>query len=156
MDVFDYRSSRSLNTEGIFTVTGTSVEISGVFMRLKNLMTTEIHLQWDIAFLEQYQKEKLVPRGLRWDIHPQQGDDDLQAWSRYFNEAGLNLLEFLTGRKKSKLKAIDSEIKTLREQLLPHKTSPEYISLSSNLQGILEKEERDQRFKKQKKIYPRH
>lgn len=26
-------------------------------------MVTELHLQWDIAFLEQYLKERMVPRG---------------------------------------------------------------------------------------------
>lgn len=31
----------------------------------------------------------MVPRGLRWDVHPQQGDPDLDSWFKYFNEAGL-------------------------------------------------------------------
>lgn len=120
-------------------------------MGLKNLMVTEIHLEWDIAFLDQYQKKKLVPRGLRWDIHPQQSDTAIQTWSHYFNEVGLNLLSFLTGRKRAKLFPIDSEINKLRDQLLPHKSTSEYISLSSNLQVLLEKEGKKQRSKKQKK-----
>lgn len=99
MDVFDYRTSRSFSTEGVFVVLNTDCEVGGLFLRLKNLMVSELHLQWDIAFLEQYCKERMVPGGLRWDVHPQQGDVELEAWFCYFNEAGISLLQFLTEKK---------------------------------------------------------
>lgn len=148
MDVFEYRTSRSLNTEGMFTNTNPNTEIGGLFIRLKNLMVSELHLQWDTAFLEQYAKEKMVPRGLRWDIHPQQDEPDLESWFKYFNEEGLKLLGFLIDKKQTKLSLIDSEIRELRDKLTPHKTSAEYILLSTNLRNTLEKEEKDQRDKK--------
>lgn len=151
MDVFEYRTSRSLNTDGVFINTNPDSEMSGMFIRLKNLMVSEIHLQWDKAFLEQYIKEGMVPRGLRWDIHPQQDEPDLESWFKYFNETGLKLLQFLVDRKSVKLSLIDSEIKDLRDKLTPHKGTAEYISLSTNLKSILEREEKEQRNKKQKK-----
>lgn len=114
-------------------------------------MVSELHLEWDIAFLEQYSKERMVPRGLRWTIHPQQGDPDTESWFHYFNEAGISLLGFLIDRKRTRRTIIDKEIKEIREKLLPHKSSMEYNNLSTNLKNHLEKEEREQKTKKQKK-----
>lgn len=151
MDVFEYRTARSLNTEGVFTNTNPNSEMSGIFIRLKNLMISELHLQWDTAFLEQYIKEQMVPRGLRWDIHPQQDELDLESWYKYFNEVGIKLLGYLVEKKRIRLSLIDTEIKDLRDKLIPFKTSAEYIALSNNLRNVLEKEEKDQRNKKQKK-----
>lgn len=74
MDVFDYRTNHTFSTEGVFVSINSDSEMGGLFMRLKNFMTTELHLQWDCAFLEQYTKENTVPRGLRWDVHPQHGE----------------------------------------------------------------------------------
>ena len=151
MDVFDYRTSRTLNTEGVFTVLKTDSETGGLFMRLKNIMTSELHLQWDIAFLEQYVKENMVPRGLRWDVHPQQGDPDLESWYQFFNLKGVSLLNFLIDRKKTRLSNLDREIKEIKEKLIPFKSTTEYITLSASLKIHLEKEEREQKHKKQKK-----
>lgn len=152
MGVFEYRTSRSLNTDGVFVNTNPDSEMGGLFTRLKSLMISELHLQWDTAFLEQYIKEQMVPKGLRWDIHPQQDKPDLESWFKYFNKTGLKLLQFLVDKKKIKLSLIDTEIKELRDKLIPYRTSAEYIALSTNLKSILEKEEKDQRIKKQKSI----
>lgn len=142
--------SRSLNTDGVFVSTDPDSEMSGMFVRLKNLMISEIHLQWDKAFLEQYIKERMVPRGLRWDIHPQQDESDLESWFKYFNETGLKLLQFLVDRKSVKLSLIDSKIKELRDKLTPYKSTAEYTLLSTNLRSTLEREEKDQRNKNKK------
>lgn len=58
----------------------------------------------------------MVPRGLRWDVHPQQGDADLEPWFRYFNEAGIKFLGFLVDRKRVRLFAIDKEIRDLNTE----------------------------------------
>lgn len=42
-------------------------------------MVTELHLEWDIASLEQYIKDCMVPTGLQWDVHPQQGDPETES-----------------------------------------------------------------------------
>lgn len=62
MDVFDYHTSHKVNTEGVFVATGSETEIGGLFLRLKNVMTTELHLRWDVVFLQQYISKQIVPR----------------------------------------------------------------------------------------------
>lgn len=90
----------------------------------------------------------MVPRGLRWDVHPQQGDLELDSWFQYFNEGGCSILNFLIDKKKLRTSNIDKEIK---DKLSPYKSTSEYITLSTNLKKHLEKEERKQKLKKQKK-----
>lgn len=93
-------------------------------------------------------------RGLRWDVHPQQGDSDLEPFFRYFNEVGIIFLNFLVDKKQLRLTIIEKEIKDLKDKLTPYKTTSEYISLSTNLRNPLEKEEREPRTKKQKQYNP--
>lgn len=151
MDVFDYRASHKVNTEGVFTATGNEMEIGGLFLRLKNVMTTELHLQWDLVFLQQYISEGMVPRSLRWEVQPQQGETDSDSWFKYFNDVGISFLNVLISKKNSRLLSLDREIKELKDKLLMYKNSQEYSSLSSNLLNHLEKEDREQKYKKQKK-----
>lgn len=114
-------------------------------------MVLELHLQWDLVFLEQYVTENMVPQSLRWDIYPQQGETHLESWYSYFNEAGTKLISFLITRKQNHLSKLDGEIKELKDGLLRYKNSVEYYFLSSNLQAHLIKEDRDQKTKKHKK-----
>lgn len=95
-------------------------------MRLKNLMVSEIHTQWDVEFLETYIRLKMVPRSLRWEVCPQKGETELEEWFRYFNGAGIDFLQFLISRKKDKLTRLDLEIKTPKDSFLPYKDSEEY------------------------------
>lgn len=76
---------------------------------------------------------------------------ELDLWFRYFNETGISLISLFLGKKRARLVIIDKEIKDIREKLLPFKATPEYYSLSTNLKTHLEKEEKEQRVKKQKK-----
>lgn len=134
MDIFDYRASRTVNLDGVFSVTGNDTELGGLFRRLKNIKTFELHILWDLAFLEQYISECMVPRSLWWEVQPQQGDPDLDSWFKYFNEAGTNFWGFLISKKKrNRLSTLDKEIKELKEKLVTHKNSLEYNSLSSKL-----------------------
>lgn len=119
-------------------------DLGGLFMRLKNLMVSEIHTQWDIAFLEKYVSDNMVP----WEIIPQKGESELQEWFQYFNEAGVKFLEFLVQRKKCKLTRLDTEIKSIKDKLSPHINSEEYKEQSTNLKKLLEKEEIEQKNKK--------
>lgn len=153
MDVFDYRSSRVIAKDGIFEIGDAPVsDISGMFMRLKNLMVSEIHTQWDILFLAQYVTDSMVPRSLRWEVSPQKGETDFQDWFQFFNEAGGKLLQFLIKKKNDKLARLDGEIKIIKEKLSPFKDSEEYKEKSMNLRKILEKEETEQKIKKKKKF----
>lgn len=92
-----------------------------------------------------------MPRSLRWDVNPQEGDSDLESWFKYFNEAGTKFPYLVITKKRNRLSAFDREIKDLKDKLIPLKNLAQYSSLLSNLQNHLEKEEKDQRNKKQKK-----
>lgn len=153
MDIFEFRAKRVVDTSGVFDSTPMALDsgISGLFTRLKNLTTSEMHTQWDIAFLETYIREAMVPRSLRWEVPPQQGDPDLEGWVKFFNDAGLGLLRFLIQRKSDKLLRLDGEIKNIKEQLTPHINSEDYKEQSKGLLKTLEKEDKDQKIKKKKK-----
>ncbi|XP_077346362.1 uncharacterized protein LOC143989996 [Lithobates pipiens] len=126
-------------------------DVGGLFVRLKNLTTSEIHAQWDIAFLETYIREAMVARSLRWEVSPPRGDPDVESWYKFFNDAGIDLLRFLVRRKTEKLTRLDEDIKIIKEKLTPFVNGGEYKECSKNLQKVLEKEERDQKIKKKKK-----
>lgn len=152
MDVFDYRAQVVTDTLGVFDGNDDPRDdISGCFLRLKNLTTTEIHTRWDIAYLEEYVRENMVPRSLRWEVNPQKGDNELIEWFKYFNEAGVQFLKFLIAKKTRKLASLDFEINTIKSKLFPFKNEPEYIQKSDTLKAILIKEETEQKIKKKKK-----
>lgn len=111
------------------------------FLRLKNLAITEVHTRWDIAYLKEYVKMNMVPRSLRWDVNPQKEDSELAEWFKYFNEAEVNLLQFLIAKKTRKLTLLDSEINTIRSKLIPLKNESDYVQRSEALKTILIKEE---------------
>ena len=153
MDIFEFRATRVVNTEGVFeTFKEGDNDLGGLFMRLKNLTIAELHTQWDIVFLDTYIKHLMVPRSLRWELAPHKGDNDLEGWYKYFNDSGLSLLKFLGERKTTKLKRLDEEIKLIKEKLTPFMPSEEYSNRSNNLLRILEKEEKEQKTKKKKKF----
>lgn len=152
MDVFEYRASKTVNTDGVCeTYNITEGDLGGLFVRLKNVIISETHTQWDIAFLETYIKLNMVPRSLRWEVCPQKGEVELESWFRYFNEAGVNFLCFLVGKKQSKLTKLDEEVKALKESLIPFKDLEEYKDRTNNLLKILDKKEKEQKNKKIKK-----
>lgn len=57
----------------------------------------------------------MVPRSLRFEITPQEDEQDLLGWFKYFNDVGLDLLRFLIARKRRKLNKLDEDIFDVRE-----------------------------------------
>lgn len=153
MDVFDFRKSRSLNLKDAFSSVEVqqNLDMGGLFVRLKNLMVAEVHGHWDIALLEKYLDDNMVPRSLRFEITPQEDEIDLPGWYKYFNDVGLDLLRFLIARKRRKLNKLDEEISEVKEKLSLYRESEEYKNKSDNLRKTLEKEDLDQKVKKKKK-----
>lgn len=81
MDVFDYRSQLITDTLGVFDGNeDPSDDLPGCFLRLKNLIIMEVHTRWDIAYLEEYAKENMVPRSLSWEVNPQKEDSEIAEW----------------------------------------------------------------------------
>lgn len=116
-----------VNVDGVFELYREDEgDLGGLFMRLKNLLISETHTKWDIAYLETYIKNSIVPRSLRWEISPQKGETDLEEWFNYLNKAGVAFLRFLIDRKNVKLTKLDTEIKSIKDKLIPMKDSKEY------------------------------
>lgn len=142
-----------LNTEGVFeSYKEDESDLGGLFTRLKNLLISENHTKWDIAYLESYVKLGMVPRSLRWEVPPQKGDTDLEEWFKYFNLAGVSFLQFLIKRKVGKLARLDEEIKGIKTKLDPSREGEDYKDKSLNLLKLLEKDDKEQRTKKKKKF----
>lgn len=120
MDIFEFRATRVINTEGVFEIfKDGDGDLGGLFTRLKNLTVSETHTQWEIAFLETYIKHHMVPHSLRWEVCSQREEVQLEEWYKYFNNAGVNFLKFLVKSKANKLSRIDEEIKNIKEKLIP-------------------------------------
>lgn len=99
----------------------------------ENLMVSEIHTNWDIAFLEQYIGDKMVSHSLRGDFNPQSDEPGWDDWYTYFNDAGLKFLQFLIGRKRSKFLRLDTKITSIEELLISFKDLEEYKNQSETL-----------------------
>lgn len=152
MDIFEYRSQLVIDTTGVFDGReDPSDDLAGCFLRLKNLTVSEVHLRWDIAYLEEYVKVNMVPRSLRWEVNPQKEDNELAEWFKYFNEAGVGFLQFLIAKKKRRLTMLDIEINIIKAKLTPFKENQEYTRKSESLKTLLIKEESEQKLKKRRK-----
>lgn len=152
MDIFEYHSNRKLAVEEVFDTTSVdSTNLRGIFMRLKNVMVAELHASWDIVFLEKYSQEKMIPRSLRWNISPDQGDNDLTEWFQFFNGAGISLLNFLIDRKRKKVFRLNKEISEIKEKLTPHMQEETYRIYNQELREIITMEGEEQKIKKRKK-----
>lgn len=78
--IFYFHSQYNINLEGVFDGNiDQRDEIGGIFFRLKKLLVFELHTSWDIAYLEQYVIQKMVPRSLRWEVSPQKGETELEG-----------------------------------------------------------------------------
>lgn len=115
--MYSKQSERKTNHSGVFYhESEDQSDLRGTFMCLKNYMVTLIQTQWDIVFLEQYLKEAMIPRSLRWNVFPEKynSDNELKDWFQYFNDAGTKFLGYLIGKKNKKLKWLETEINILK------------------------------------------
>lgn len=62
----------------------------------------------------------MVGRSLRFEITPQENEDDLTGWFKYFNDVGLDLLCFLITWKRCKLQRLDEDIIYLKGKVVSY------------------------------------
>lgn len=152
MDIFDFCHNRKINPEEVFDQASPANEgIRGTFMRLKNVLISELHATWDIVFLERYIKEKMIPRSLRWNVYPDKGDTEIKEWYLYFNDVGIAFLEFLVAKKRSKVAKLQLEISDIKEKLAPRSKEGLYQVYMKELHDIMIEEEEGQKNNKLKK-----
>lgn len=74
-------------------------------------------------------------------------------WLLNSNDSGVAFLRFLAGRKSDKLARLDTEIKLVKDQLVPLRNGEEYKEHSKNLLKTFEKEENYQKLKEKEKFH---
>lgn len=116
----------------------------------------QCNVWWDQSTLEKYLKDNLIPRKLRWDIPISDGllgDDDVDEWYAFFAGKGKEVMDFLIKRKQWKLKALEVQIKEIRDKINPFKETPEYNKLMGELQKSMQKKDTGNRNVKKKKYW---
>lgn len=68
-------------------------------------MEKKVSLWWDVNTFDQYIKENIAPRRLRWEIPPNDGLDDkesMEEWFEFFNNKSVEGVKFRLKRKQKK------------------------------------------------------
>lgn len=128
----------------------------GTLLALVNALEKQIRTWWDICTMEQYLKDNIIVRSLRWEVTPQDGLDDFESmteWLNFFNGAGLKLQELILKWKQLKMTKLVTKINELHAQLDPIKGSPQWIELNNNISKKLDKVDKGTQKKKVKKFH---
>lgn len=151
MDVFNFMKGRQTNIEDIFQQTPSpNLDLERGFKQLQYDMEKQIRLWWDIASFEVYISRNLTPRSLRWDVHPNDGLEDLtliDEWFQFFIACEQKLLQLIR-RLKAKNALIEANICDLKEQMGPMMGTKEYLEKAQSLQSHLSKFDGDIKKKK--------
>lgn len=97
-------------------------DLEFIFKGLERLMTKELSTLWDIAALEHYIMEGMIPQGLRWQLYVNTGEEDvhdLRAWEKFLNHCSLNAMNFIVDIRKKKLLNINKQIEEYKCKLEP-------------------------------------
>lgn len=117
-------------------------------------MEKKINSWWDIVTHEQYIKDKLLPRRLRWDVPISDGLVDKEStdeWFQFFNDKGLELLHLLIKRKQCKVRTLDKKIGELKAIVEISKELPEFETLAKQLQRDMERKDDETAARKRRK-----
>lgn len=111
MGIFSFVNNRIINTEELFSITpkSTNTDIEQGFKQLKNALDKQVRAWWDVLTLEEYVKDGITPRRLRWDIAPNDGlqvEELDHEWYKFFNGSERKLLELIMTRRKKKLNLV--------------------------------------------------
>lgn len=129
-------------------------DLEYIFKGLERLMIKEISTLWDIAALEHYNKEGLIPQGLRWQLPLNTGEEDahdLLAWEGFLNHCASNAMSFIIDMRKKKLTHINEQIEEYKAKLEPFKNLDDYREFSTLCQKNIKKIEisiKEKKFKK--------
>lgn len=161
MDIFEYRSQNirdlSINFESHLNMDPKAEDLEFIFRGLEKLLIKEISTLWDIAALEHYISENMIPQGLRWQLPLNIGGEDahdMMAWEEFLKHCSLNAMNFIVDARKKKLLNINEQIEEYKVKLEPFKNLDDYQELSTLCQKNLKKIEvgiKDKKFKKYQK-----
>ena len=159
MDALKFLSNRNLDMNTLFTASGptaSQVNYNGAMSALGNTLERQVRTWWDICTLEQYVKDKITIRSLRWEITPQDGLDDpssIREWFDFFNGVAFKLQDLILLRKKRKMNMLENKINELQAQLDPIKDTQPIIDFNIRTNKRLEKVDKETQKKKIKKYH---
>lgn len=156
MDIFDFVEKRTVNLDNVFS-TAPSTEKGDLdtnFRKFGHLMEKKVSLWWDIATHEQYIKDKMVPRRLRWEVPICDGlvdQEGVNEWYKFFNDKGMDLVHFALKRKQRKLQIINQHITECKSTLEPFKDTAPFTTLTKQLNKVLEQKDIEIKQRKKRK-----
>lgn len=155
MELFGYMNNRNIDVGGIFSQEEIIKDMQGLVKQLRHTMEKQLIVWWDIANLEMYIKEKMTPRRLRWDVHPNDNIEDaalMGDWYSFFNTCENELLHNIVKRRQFKLRSIESNIFEIQKLLLHFANQQDYKDKTNELQDHIKKYDGEIQAKKQNKF----
>lgn len=159
MDAVKFLANRQIDLNSIFTE-DTEIAIEENFksslLSLGYALEKQVRTWWDISTMEQYVKDNIIVRSLRWEVTPQDGLDDIDSmteWLDFFNGVGFKLQQLVLRRKQRKMAKLEGLIKELLTKLDPIKDTQQWTDFNNNISKKLEKIDRDTQKKKVKKYH---
>ncbi|CAH2306758.1 Hypothetical predicted protein [Pelobates cultripes] len=129
--------------------------VKTLIYKLGKTMEKEVHVWWDIATLDFYVNNNIVPRGLRLYkrlAYKRNEPTLLKKWDQLLDKGSLLLMVFLINEKKKDLTQLDQEIKDLKTSIRPLVESGEYVELLEKMEKRVKDIEMNIREIKKKKI----
>ncbi|CAH2295252.1 Hypothetical predicted protein [Pelobates cultripes] len=118
-------------------------------------MEKEVQIWWDIATLDFYVNNNIVPRGLRLYKRSTYKRHDpilLKKWDQLLDKGSLLLMVFLINEKKKDLTQLDQEITDSKSAIRPLVENGEYVELLDTIERRVKDIEMNIRENKRKKI----
>lgn len=92
MDAVKFLSNRQIDISSLFC-TNEEFEMKedhkGTPLALGNALEKQIGTWWDVCTMEQYIKENIIERNLRWEVTPQDGLDDQESMTEWLDFFGV-------------------------------------------------------------------
>ncbi|CAH2329712.1 PREDICTED: uncharacterized protein LOC108698306 isoform X2 [Pelobates cultripes] len=155
MDTWSLKESDLPTTETIPPSQGKSDSVRSLIYQLGKTMEKEVHVWWDIATLDFYVNNNIVPRGLRLfkrSTYKRHDQTLLKKWDQLLDKGSLLLMVFLINEKKKDLTQLDHEITELKASIRPLVESGDYIGLLEKIEKRVKDIEENIREVKRKKI----
>ncbi|CAH2316696.1 Hypothetical predicted protein [Pelobates cultripes] len=155
MDTWLSKEDNLKTSESIPQSINQQTDIRSLIYQLGKAMEREIQIWWDIAALDFYVNNNIVPRGLRLfkrSTYKRQDATLLKKWDQLLDKGSLLLMVFLINEKKKDLTQLDLDITELKAAIRPLVENGEFVELLDKIERRVKDIEASIRENKRKKI----
>lgn len=159
MEAVKFLANRQIDLNSLFTIdTPTDIrdDYKTILLSLGNALEKQVRTWWDVCTMEQYLKENITVRSLRWEVTPQDGLDDKESmseWLDFFNGVSFKLQQLVLNRKRRKMCKLEKSIADLYGKLDPIKDTQQWTDFNTAINAKLDKIDKDTQKKKVKKFH---